>query len=423
MAEQFQSKGAVLVKRNPRWLALGAAPFLGVPILVVLAAVTGVWPLLVGCIHASIFGSLGLAWAYRANRDPILVRGDLRVDERGLHHGDVLLARLDEISGGFIVPKDGATVVRLERRGRTPSILLQVKDESEGRALLRALGCDATQIVGELRAASQIFGWSLPKQLAVLTPPVFLFMLFLQAVARAGGPAALAVGTPLGVACLLGWVFSMVFSSTRVRVGADGIATSWLGRQRFYPFAQIEDVHAYEERVGGKTYIGVELALRQGGKAKIPCGQKQWARLDPLELEERIREARDVHRQGGGELDPKLLARGTRSPSEWLLALRAIGAGASADLRRPAVPADKLLRVVDDASAPALSRVGAAIAAREQAPAEAKARARIAAGTTAGPALRVALERVAADEMDDAAVAEALVELEAAAEDEHAERA
>lgn len=396
------------VRRNPRWLALGALPFLAIPLLLTLAILTRQPAIGVFSVHALILGTVVLGWLYRANKNPVFAPGELQVDAAGVHHQGRLIARREEIRAAFTAHREGAVEVRLDRRGARPSILLRVADDVEARRVLLALGMDASQTVAEVRAASQIFGWSILKQIGVFVLPMVGAGLLSAIAAALGAGLVLPLLTPLMVVSML----VLVFARTHVRIGADGVGTKWLGKQKFYPFSQLEDAVCYEDRVGGKTQVGVRLWLTDGTQAKIPCGQKGWNNVDPNEIAQRIHEARDVHRRGGWEVDPKLFARGERTVSDWLVALKSLGAGAGADMRTASVPTDRLLRLIGDASAPGFARVAASIAAREQAPDEAKARARIAAVTTAEPTLRKSFEQVASAD-DDAVLAQALAELEA----------
>lgn len=399
----------VRVQRNPRWMALGALPFLAVPVLITLAIVTRQPAVAVPSLHATILGAVAMAWLYRANKNPVFKTGELFVDREGVHHKGRLIARRSEIRAAFTAHREGAVEVRLERRGLKPSIVLRVADDAEARRVMLAVGMDASQTVAEVRAASQIFAWSILKQICVFVLPL-IGAGMMGAVTAAAGVVFV---TPLLVPLMVISMFVLLFSRTHLRIGADGVGTKWLGQQHFYPFAQMQDAASYEERIGGKTQLGVRLSMTNGDQAKIPCGQKGWNNVDPSEIEQRIREARDVHRRGGWELDPQLLARGERTVADWLVALRAVGAGAGADMRTSAIPTDRLLSLIADASAPGIARVAASIAALEQAPEEARTRARIAAVTTAEPTLRKSFERVASASSDDDALAEALAELEA----------
>lgn len=414
MTVVFRSDDAALMRRNRWWLALGASPFAVGLGCVIAALVTGVWPIAIGVFHTSIFGTLALLWAYRANKSPVKLGGGITIGDAGVYHAGKRLAGRDELEAGFITPRPTGVTVRLQRRGRRPSLTIAVKDVDEGRALLRALGLDATQTAAEIRAASQIFAWSLSKQLLVLTGPILVPIFAVQGLAVVlGASKVLAVIVPLLLLSAFTWIFGMIFAPTRVRVGVDGVATRWLGKDRFVPFSKVRSVEAYEERVGGKTYLGVALDLDGGERVKLPAGQKGFTSVEAAELEERVREALALHRDGAGPVDERLLARGSRGVPEWIAALRALGAGANASHRTPPVPPEKLLRIAEDAAADPLVRASAAVAVAAAAP-DAKKRVRIAARTTASPKLRVALERVSADDATDEAVAEALADLDAA---------
>jgi hypothetical protein len=414
MTVAFHSEDAALVRRNRWWLALGASPYaLGLSCILA-ALVTGIFPIAIPAFHMSIFGTLGLLWAYRANKSPVKLGGGISIGDAGVYHAGKLLAGRDELEAGFITPKPTGVTVRLKRRGSRPSLTIAVKDVGEGRALLRALGFDATQTAAEIRAASQLFTWSLSKQLLILTAPVLIPIFTVPSLGVAlGASKALAVVVPLLLLTVFTWIFGIIFAPTRVRVGVDGVATRWLGKDRFVPFSKVRSVEAYEERVGGKTYLGVALDLDGGERVKLPAGQKGFTTVETAELEERVREALALHRDGAVPVDERLLARGSRAVPEWIAALRALGAGANADLRTPPVPPEKLLRIAEDAAAAPLVRASAAVAVAAAAP-DAKKRVRLAAQNTASPRLRVALERVSADDATDEAVAEALADLDAA---------
>lgn len=409
MGRPFQSDDAKLVRRNRSWLALGASPFLIALAAIVTAIVVGQPVVAVPAVHTSIAGAVALTWLYRRNKNPVLLSGGIWVDDEAVHHAGELLVRRSDLAAGFLVPKEGGFWVRLQRRGVRPSILVSVRDAEEGRALLRALGFDASQTAAQMRVASDVFAWSRGKQLLFMLAPVFGVITGVPALAVALGVPGLAALAPL---LLLAWVSGLLLTGTRVRIGVDGIHTRWLHKERFIPYSRVQRVDRYEESGGGKIYVGVALVLEDGERIKIPAGQKGWG-VDPLEVEERIREGLELHRRGADAVDPKLLARGTRDLGGWVTALRALGSGANADMRTPPVPQDKLVRIAEDAAAPPLVRAGAAVAAAGLSP-EARKRVRIAAETTASPALRVALERVAAEDANDETLADALGELEKA---------
>lgn len=162
----FRSDDAALMRRNRWWLALGASPYAVGLSLILAALVSGVWQVAIPAFHMSLFGTLGLLWAYGANKSPVKLGGEISIGDAGVYHAGKLLVGRDELEAGFITPRPTGVTVRLQRRGRRPSLTIAVRDVEEGRALLRALGLDATQTAAELRAASDLFAWSLSKQSA-----------------------------------------------------------------------------------------------------------------------------------------------------------------------------------------------------------------------------------------------------------------
>jgi hypothetical protein len=411
VAESFRATEVVRVRRNRRWLALGASPFLLGLGFVVAALVTGYPLLMLPLVHASIFGTLGLSWAYQRNKSPVLVPGELSVDDAGVHHAGALVARRDELEQGFLVDDGARSYVRLKRKGLKVPLTFETRDADQGRAILQALGFDVTQRAAEMRAASDLFAWSLLKQLVAILGPMAMFLLpAVFGAAATNSPIGVALAVPLFVV----YVFTLLLAPTRLRIGVDGVVTRWLGRETFVPFARVTDVRGYRHRSGNKIYFGVELALDGGETVRIPCGQEGWSTVARDEIMTRIQDALDVHRRTGTKLDPALLARHGRDTGGWVRALRGIGAGANAGMRTPPIAPERLLDVVEDPAAPAVARVGAAVAVLPSMPTEARNRVRIAAEKTASPPLRRALERVLEAERDDAAAAEALAELEAA---------
>ncbi len=412
MTETYRSDAVATVRRNRIYLFAGALPYLLALVLLGFALVSGSIPVLIPIPHLLIFGTLGLGLAYRANKDPVYEPGALEITDTEVHHAGRLLARRDELIDGVLVPDLEHPCVRVRRKGAKVPLLFGVKNEQEGHALLRALGFDVTQSVAELKGASDIFRWSVLKQLAYTLVPVFGVFVPASMAATTLGPAGAPL-TMLLVLALVTYIFGLVFSPTNVRIGVDGVAIKWLRRERFVPFSKVKEVRKYSHVSGTKTYVGVELVLHAGGVERIVCGQKGWIKTDVEQMLGRIREAYELHKEMGSEAaTPNLLARGARTTEAWVTALRGIGAGASTDLRTAPVPPESLLRVVEDASASPALRVGAAVAALAGQP-EAKPRIRVAATTTASPKLRIALERVMETPDDEQAIAEAIAEVEA----------
>jgi hypothetical protein len=100
---------------------------------------------------------------------------------------------------------------------------------------------------------------------------------------------------------------------------------------------------------------------------------------------------------------------GTRTVSEWVTSLRAIGAGANADTRTAPFPRERLLRIVEDPTSPADDRAAAAVAVGASLGAEDRLRLRSVADAVVAPRLRVAIEAAAGD--DDAELETALAQV------------
>lgn len=410
-SEAWRSAAAGLLRRNRIYLFAGATPLLLGLGFILGALLTGTTELLIPVPHTLIFGTLGLAYAYRSNKDPIRLPGALEITGTEILQDGARIALREHLVDGVLAPEEGKMRVRVRRKGGGLPLLFEVRDREQGHEVLRALGFDVTQSVAELRGASDLFRWSFWKQLAyILLPLFFLFIPLITAGTAALGPH-FAPFVGFMVLALLTYVFGLTFTPTRVRVGIDGVVARWMNKERFIPFSRVADVRKYTQRSGGKTYVGVELALDAGGVERIVCGQEGWMSTDVEEMLGRIREALELHRKSGGDVAPDLLARGSRDVRNWVTTLRAIGTGASAGLRTAPIPHDALIRIVEDAGKAPQLRVGAAVAALAAGP-EAKERIRIAAGTTASPKLRVALETVAEQPEDEEAIAEAMSELE-----------
>ena len=144
--------------------------------------------------------------------------------------------------------------------------------------------------------------------------------------------------------------------------------------------------------------------------ATCTTGQANWNDQRVAIIQERICEAMETFRSGGAAAAGALLRRGKRPVSEWIATLRAIGAGANADMRTAPLPRENLFRIVESPTSSAAERAAAAVAAGVEIDDDGRARLRRAAEAVAAPRLRIAIEAAAGT--DDAALAEALSEVE-----------
>lgn len=353
----------------------------------------------------------GSVYAFSENPWTRDVEGDIEGGKEGLSAGGRLLVAGEQIRAGFVVPDHRrGPRVRIQRKRQLP-VEIRVHDEAEGRALLRALGLDATQRAATFSTPSRVLTdplWSIV--FGVGFAAIFLLLgVFTRSIGSHGSGLQLPI-----LAAYLGFMF---LTRTKVTVGADGILRSWLGKKEFWSYGEIESVRQFTDHSFWRKqkWQGVELVLRSGATVRIPVASKQWRNQSSLDLIiERIREAMESHRQGDPAADTALLARQARPVSAWIQSLRAIGSGANADHRTAPVEPERLFRIVEDPSAAPSARAGAAVALSASLDRAGKVRLKGAADATAAPKLRVAIEAAAAG--DDAALAEALSAIEGEAE-------
>ena len=402
----FRSAQAGLKRAKRPFVLLGAALYaMAIPVLAIIAG-TGVLPLATLLVHCALFGTMSMAYGFLSTKNARFDMGTVAVTHRGLELDNTLIAEKDELEQGVVMPTPQGTLVRFRRKGLQMPLFVKVKNEHEGVELLSSLGFDATQTAAEMRIATGLAAMPVASQMLVMMPPIFAVMIgaFLTAIffPHAGGPVVFGM-----VALLITYVFSIAFAPTHVRIGTDGIVWRWLGRERFLPFSEIERAEKYEEIIGTKLQMGVRVTRRGGEIVRLPTGQTDIARSEAAALLERIDEARQA-RRAGHVATTDLLVRGARTISEWMEALRKVGAGVHT-LRSNALPIDTLLDVVENPAAPPSQRAGAAVAAASDP--SARARIRIAAETTASPKLRIALDRIAEESTPEAEIASALEDL------------
>lgn len=324
--------------------------------------------------------------------------GLVEADENGVRlRGKKLVDRKD-IKQGLALPVGDACVVRLERAFPRSPIDLAVYDENAGRKLLVALGLDASQTTVELAGGSGMLRMSRSSR--------FL--------AGAGLVAAVfAVTGLIGNGGLPDWWWLLFLPlgklttdrPSKIRIGVDGVHFRWLWVSEFTPFSSVRSVWMREDN----TQRFVDLIRTDGTKTSIPVG-KQDGEQDLVH--QRIVQAFKAYEARQGSAGTEALARGSRTPMEWLTALRGLGAGANAGLRTAHIDTERLWAIVEDPSATPAARAGAAAALASSASKPERERIRIAAGTIAEPRLRVAVEKAADETVAEAELAEALAEVD-----------
>jgi hypothetical protein len=356
-------------------------------------------------------GIAGSLFAFSSNPWTREIPGDFEAGPEGLSRGGQLFVPAEQIRAGFVVPDPGhGPRVRIQRKRRLP-VEIRVRDEAEGRELLRALGLDVTQRAATFSTPSRAITdprWSV--LLGVGFAALFLlFGVLHRSLGLHGGGFQLPI--------VMAYLAFMVATRTGITVGADGILRSWLGKKEFWSYGEIESVRPFiDDRFWRKQkWQGIELVLRSGATVRIPVSSKKSLQTSNLDLiTERIREAMESHHLGDAATETALLARQARSVPDWVQSLRAIGSGAHVDHRTAPVAPERLFRIVEDPSLTASARAGAAVALGGSLDASGKVRLKDAAGATAAPKLRIAIEAAASG--DDAALIDALSAIEGEAE-------
>ncbi len=320
----------------------------------------------------------------------------VRSTETGLQVGSRFVAQA-RIDSAF---ESAADTVTLLLRDKT-RIVLEVSEQSPEAALLQ-LGFDPENRVqhAPLRAALG------PFTLGFLT---FIGSMFAYQIAlssyRLSGLAVAVVLSILSTAAVV-----ELFGYPRLFIGTDGLRVESGLRKRFIPYSQIQAVRVSEvvrdPRSGIVTTTleghGINLDLLGEGHLLLPTVGQSDVQIAALarRIEAGVaayaeKKARGVH----------VLERSGRSLTDWRRDLESL-ARREAGFREQPLDDAELERELRDASAPADRRIGAALALRVKVP-EAQERIRIVAGTCADDAVRVALEAVCDDSLDDAVIARA----------------
>lgn len=407
--ETFRSDHAALLRPSKLLLGVAYALYAAAPVVVALAAMTRAWGIAILLVHCIIFGTLARRHGLTSTKNAAVERGTVNVTGGDLCFRGNRIATRSELRQAFVVTTKEMTFVRLERHGKSTPLFVRVAHADEGDALVRALGLDAKSTAAEMTIASTLLGMPIGKQLMVMLLPVVGFVA--SFIVLAGLPKEM-VGPIFGagIVALVAYVLTMTLAPTSVRIGTDGVEARWLGQRRFYAFTAIQSFQAYVDHHGTKVHHGVELRLRDGTFARLPTGQGRTARDEASRLLHRIRAAHEARSAGHVARTTDLLARTNADTTEWIRALKRVGAGAF-DHRRAAVRIDDLLAVVEDASLPPLQRASAAVAAVASGEEDASRRVRVAASATASPELRKVLARIA-DTTEEEELAAALDEVE-----------
>lgn len=404
-----------LVQRNPWYMLLASLPALVGFLFLTLGLGTGQHVLL-GIVPQLFFISAALFTVFWIrNPKPLEIEGDLEVDEKGVRRGTALVLPRERIKAGFVVPRpDKRPIVRLDKNGIGPAMEIRVENEDEGREILRRLSLDASQTIASFVLPSRLFGdKGMRVRFGLVAFGFFAILRTINGLLGLKSPfaATLLALLPLGVAVVA------ILMRTRLRVGADGVHLRWFRTERFIPFGEIEQIESYEESGSRRRrWAGVRLHLQAGEIITLPISATGEIGGPRLRLvTHRLQQAHADHNRGSRASAEARLMRGERAMPAWIRELRREGSGAAAHHRQAPIPMDRLLELAEDPHADPVMRANAAIALGANTEhQELRSRLRVAAQATASPRLRVALEKAGAVD-DEAALAEALAEVEAEA--------
>ncbi len=329
---------------------------------------------------AYLAGALWLAKLYE--RTWKTIEGSVHADEHGIYVNGRLTLTRRAIRHGHPMKDGERTYLRLHRRAPFAAPYdIEVEDEAEARRLLAALRFDAQTSVSEFElrwgagTRAQVLRWvKVATGIVAFVAPILLMR-------RIGENVAI----PLWFASCLLISYFLSGNVVQLAVGADGLTLRpTFKRQRFVPYADIEDVRVEKE--------ALYLTLADGSVVPLRTSTAE----DAVTVEQRIREALSLHRARNVNA-AAAVNRGGRTTSEWLAATK----DRRATYREATVPDEELWNIIEDAAASPTERAGAALSLRAELDDEGRNRLRVAAGACAEKKLRVALESVARNADED----------------------
>ena len=329
--------------------------------------------------------------------------GALRVDGEGVRWNGALIRRRKAIATGVVLPRlaSQSEASRARVRLSPPFGLITefgVADEHEGRAVLRALGLDASQTAVRFFFNSRFAPRTYRANMIVgafVGVGVVATMVVAHVVPHFR-PFAIALAVPVFAAAVA------ISIPTRALVGTDGILVRQLGTTRYIAYRAIDRLEMIDagviviERNGAATRLERTVAGKVG---------RELMRAERDAFVTRVEQARAASSTPSTRVDPAAVARREQSAAEWIASLRAL-VHAEGGMRTAPIVRDQLFDLVGDARLDAASRAGAAAAMGLARVATDRARLRVMAATTAQPKLRVVIE--AAANGDEEALRDAL---------------
>jgi Lon protease-like protein len=306
-----------------------------------------------------------------------------------------------KIAGGLVVSKAGKPAVELQLESGN-AVRIACESPAEAERILEVLALDPGKrrvAVGPGRDAPLPLWMSLFAWVTALVTVLPMRKLSSELGLGGMGFAVWLVGSTVAA-----WALARALTPREVVVGTDGLLVHQLFRKRFIPYAEITQcAHVRNE--------GLVISLTGGERLRIGSRHAGGEYIDALV--DRIAAARASVGGTSPAATVARLERDGRPLAGWRQALHAIVTGEG--YRSGPLERADLLSALDDVAAPTDRRIGAALALRELGDDEARARIRVAAAAAANDRLRIALDGIGGDELDEAAIEEALAADQAAA--------
>ncbi|APR76354.1 Hypothetical protein A7982_01701 [Minicystis rosea] len=307
--------------------------------------------------------------------------------------GGFPLARAERPASGIIVPHGSSARAELELSGGD-TLHTSFTSIDEADRWLARLGLDPAKRAvviagaGPARTTLRALGAAVSSVLASATA----LGMWIQ---RFGRLPTWAILPWLIVTVMASFLAVRASRPATVRVGVDGLVIHRALRDVVVSFRDLESV----------------LSTSSGLVIRLVSGERIHVRMPDAEAREAIVHRVEVARlrAGGGPALDGILAKAGRDVKAWRDHLRAWARGGSAFRSAPPSP-DELESVLVDPGATDATRIGAALALKEI---EGVGRVRIAVEAAANPKLRIALQHVASETEDDAALEEAVRAIEA----------
>ncbi len=293
------------------------------------------------------------------------------------------------IRGGWVVPEGEHAVAYVELTNGDV-VRAELASPDDANALLEAAGVAAHQRALRVRMGPR---W---KAAAIgaggaLYAMFQIFPVFIEA------PRLVSLGVAGAFMAAMAWLSAWLLGPFTVVIGTDGLEIRRGVRRKFVPYAHIRSVDTL-----GRDVL---LELRDGQWVTITSSSDDRAHRDAVL--ERIRRAiENAPAVGASEVALSALDRNGSAFDVWLERLRA-AAQRGGTYRNAQLSVDVIARVLSDARTAPERRIGAAVALRAIDANVAAEQIRVAAASSASEPVRVALERVLEDKLDEHCVDQA----------------